>query len=144
VDLFLVDVKIMDDAAHRAWTGASNARTLDNLRRLDALNKPLVVRTPVVASVNQRPEQIGAIADFLATLRNVRQYELLPYHPLGKGKHEALGLDRPPPEFHAPTAAELAALAETAARSGYVVRVAGAAQPALDRRGVTPVQKSPH
>jgi len=143
VDLFLVDVKIMDEAAHRAWTGASNARTLDNLRRLDALSKPLVVRTPVVAGVNQRPEQIGAIADFLATLRNVRQYELLPYHPLGKGKHEALGLDRPPPEFHAPTAAELAALAATAARPGYVVRVAGTAQPAVDRGTGAPAQNSP-
>lgn len=102
-----------------------------------------MVRTPVVVGVNQRPEQIGAIADFLATLRNVRQYELLPYHPLGKGKHEALGLDRPPPEFHAPTAAELAALAATAVRPGYVVRVAGTAQPAVDRGTVAPAQNSP-
>lgn len=127
VDIFLVDIKIMDDAAHRAWTGTSNVRTLDNLRRLDALNKDLVVRTPVVVGVNQQPEQIGAIADFLATLRNVRQYELLPYHPLGVGKYAALGLDGPPPEFHAPTAAELDGLAETAARPNFVVKVAGTA-----------------
>ena len=91
VDLFLVDVKIMDDGVHRIWTGMSNRQTLDNLRRLDSLHKALVVRTPVVVGVNQQPEQIQAIADFLATLPSVRYYELLPYHPLGSGKHEALG-----------------------------------------------------
>ncbi len=51
-DLLLVDIKIMDDAAHRAWTGVPNARILDNLRRLDALDRKLVIRTPVVVGVN--------------------------------------------------------------------------------------------
>lgn len=123
VDLFLVDIKIMEDAAHRTWTGASNVRTLANLRQLDALDRELVIRTPVIVGFNHRPEQIGAIADFLATLRNVRRYDLLPYHPLGSGKYEALGL-HPPPEFHAPTAAELDALAARAARPNFVVCVA--------------------
>jgi len=125
VDLFLVDVKIMDDAAHRAWTGLSNRQTLENLRRLDALDKMLVIRTPVVVGVNARPEEIDAIADFLATLDNVAQYELLPYHPLGTGKYDALGLDGPRPEFRTPTAAELDALAEQAKRPNFVVKVAG-------------------
>lgn len=134
VDLFLVDIKLLDDAAHRAWTGLSNAQLLDNLRQLDALHKPLVVRTPVVVGVNERPEQIGAIAGFLATLRHVQQYELLPYHPLGNGKHRALGLENPPPEFHAPTAAELDLLAAAAARPQFRVRVAGATRSASNTR----------
>ena len=127
VDLFLVDIKTMDDAAHRAWTGVSNRQTLENLRRLDSHGKPLVVRTPVVVGVNERPEQIGEIADFLATLQNVLQYDLLPYHPLGTGKYESLGFDEPPPEFSAPTSAELETLAERARRPNLVVRLAGTA-----------------
>lgn len=126
VDLFLVDIKTMDDAAHRTWTGASNARTLANLRQLDALDREIEVRTPVIVGFNDRPEQIGAIADFLAALRHVHGYDLLPYHPLGSGKYEALALDGPPPEFHAPSAAELDDLAARAARENFVVRVAGA------------------
>ena len=125
VDIFLVDIKIMDDAAHRAWTGVSNRPALDNLRRLDSLDKPLVIRTPVVAGVNDRPEQIGAIADFLATLRNVHGYELLPYHPLGTGKYISLGLEGPQPEFHTLSSAQLDALAESAVRPNFIVRVAG-------------------
>ncbi len=125
VDLFMVDIKTMDDAAHRASTGASNALTLENLRRLDALGQELVIRTPVIVGFNDRPEQIGAIADFLATLPSVRQYELLPYHPLGTGKYASLGLDDPRPEFQAPTAAELDSLATGAKRPNFAVKVAG-------------------
>lgn len=126
VDLFLVDIKMMDDVEHRAWIGMSNAQTLENLRRLDALGKTLVIRTPVIGGVNDGPEQIDAIADFLATLDHVQQHDLLPYHPLGLGKYDALGLDNPRPAFHTPTAAELETLAARAARSGVVVKVAGA------------------
>ncbi len=125
VDLFLVDIKLMDDAEHKKWTGVSNKQTLENLRRIDALGRTLVIRTPVVVGVNDRPEQIGVIADFLNTLRNVRQYDLLPYHPLGTGKYDSLGLDDPRLEFQAPTAAELDVLAAVAARSNLIVKVAG-------------------
>jgi pyruvate formate lyase activating enzyme len=125
VDLFLVDVKTIDDAAHRRATGLSNAHTLDNLRRLDEQGAALVVRTPVVVGFNECPEQIGAIAEFLAGFRNVRQYDLLPYHPLGVGKYDSLGLDGPRPEFRTPTTAELDELAAAAARPNYVVKVAG-------------------
>ena len=124
VDLFLVDVKLFDDAEHRRWTGVSNQRILENIRQLDARGKPSYIRTPVMAGVNDRPEQIGAIADFLATLGHVRQYDLLPYHPLGGGKYEALGLGKPP-EFQSPSVEQLEGLAARAGRPGLVVKVAG-------------------
>jgi len=126
VDLFLVDIKLLDDTAHRAWTGMSNAPVLENLRQLDDCGKPLVIRTPVISGVNNRPDDIEAIADFLATLASVEQYDLLPYHPLGTGKYEALGLAGPPPRFHSPTAAELQTLAARAVRPNFAVTVAGA------------------
>jgi pyruvate formate lyase activating enzyme len=124
IDLFLVDIKLMDEAEHRALTGLSNRQTLDNLRQLDARNKPIMIRTPLMAGVNDSVEQIEAIADFLGTLHHVEQFDLLPYHPLGGGKYEALGLGRPP-KFHTPTAAHLDLLAARAARPGFVVKVAG-------------------
>ncbi|MDZ7619591.1 MAG: glycyl-radical enzyme activating protein [Patescibacteria group bacterium] len=125
VDLFLVDIKTMDDAAHREATGLSNASTLDNLRRLDQRGAALVIRTPVIVGFNAQPEQISAIADFLADFRNVRQYDLLPYHPLGAGKYDSLGLAGPRPQFGTPTVEQLDVLAAAAARPNYVVKVAG-------------------
>ena len=125
VDLFMVDVKLMDEAEHRAWTGASNRRVLDNLQRLAAKGKPVIARTPVISGVNDRPDQIGAIADWLAVLPNVRLYELLPYHPLGAGKYEALGLTPPRDAFVAPSSAALKELAARARRGKLEVKVAG-------------------
>ena len=104
VDLFCVDVKILDDVEHHKWTGVSNRQTLENLRRLDREQKPIIVRTPVIAGLNDRPEHIQAIADWLASLTNVIRYELLRYHPLGTGKYTALGLAPPPDWFRAPSA----------------------------------------
>lgn len=125
VDVFLVDVKMMGDVAHQAWTGMSNVRTLDNLQRLDALGKPSVIRTPVIVGVNDRPDQIAEIADFLATFDHVEQYDLLPYHPLGTAKCEALGLAGPWPEFQSPTVSQLERLASSAMRSNFIVTVGG-------------------
>ncbi len=125
VDLFMVDIKIMDEWEHQDLTGVSNRQTLRNLCQLDAMGKPLVVRTPVIAGVNDRPEQIAAIADWLAELSNVRQYDLLPYHPLGTGKYEALGLTGPA-DYRAPSAEHLTRLAALATRPNLVVKVAGA------------------
>lgn len=127
VDLFLTDLKLLDDAQHREWTGVSNQQTLDNLRRVDGQGKPIVVRTPVVGGVNDRPDVIAAIADWLATLSNVRLYELLPYHPLGTAKAEALGLAAGVDRFETPSRQCLEQLAAAARRPGFEVKVAGLA-----------------
>ena len=129
IDLFMVDIKTMDDTAHRTATGVSNVLTLANLQRLDGLSRPVVIRTPVIGGFNDQTDHIGAIADFLSTLSNVQHYDLLPYHPLGIGKYESLGLDGPPPEFQTPTAAHLEMLAVRAARYQFTVKVAGTTFP---------------
>ena len=125
IDLLLVDVKIFNDREHRRWTGASNKDTLANLRRLRNMQKPTIVRTPVIGGLNDRVDHIGAIARFLASSCNVLEYELLPYHPLGLGKYASFGLEPPADEFHEPSAARMEQLARVARDAGLAVRVAG-------------------
>lgn len=137
VDLWLVDLKLLDDAGHQTWTGVSNRHTLENIRRLDRRGTPIVVRTPVVGGVNDRPDVIAAIADWLALLSNVQCYELLPYHPLGTGKREALGLAAPEQPFTTPSRQRLEELAAAARRPAFEVKVAGLAssRPSRHRDG---------
>lgn len=92
VDLVMADIKTMDPALHRDWTGVSNERVLDNVRRLAGLNLPLIIRTPVIPGVNDNAKEIGGVADFVADLPNLQYYELLPYHPLGLGKYASLAM----------------------------------------------------
>lgn len=124
-DLFMVDIKVMDDGQHRELTGVSNRPILENLRRLDRQGKPSIVRTPLIAGLNDGPEQIESIADWLAELSAVRQYELLPYHPLGTGKYEALGLAGPPEDYCSPSHEHLRDLVARASRPNLVVKAAG-------------------
>jgi len=124
-DLFMVDVKLMDASAHERWTGTSNEQILANARRLSAEGIPMIVRTPVVTGVNATADQIGRIADFVASLGNVLYYELLPYHPLGTGKYAALGMDRPAKELDRPANGEMGRLLAEARERGIEVRCAG-------------------
>ena len=106
-DLFLYDIKCADDALHRAGAGVSNARILDNLRRLTAAGAELIVRVPVIPGFNDSPAEQSAIAALLAPL-SLRAVELLPYHRMGDHKYTALG--RPVPDFAVPPDEAVAAL----------------------------------
>ena len=53
------------------------------------MNIPIIARTPVIPGISQ---EIDKISEFLKELENVKKYELLPYHPLGNSKAEALGI----------------------------------------------------
>jgi pyruvate formate lyase activating enzyme len=122
LDLLMADIKSMDAALHADWTGQSNDRTLDNIRRLAGQDLPLIIRTPVIPGVNDSDKEIGAIADFVAGLPNLRYYELLPYHPLGLGKYESLGMVSRVPEDLRLDEGRLASLATIARRRGIEVR----------------------
>lgn len=91
LDLVMADLKIWDDTLHRQYTGVSNTEIKENFQRLDALGAPVIARTPVIPGIRQGIEQIAA---FLKKLKHVARYELLPYHPLGESKRQALGLER--------------------------------------------------
>lgn len=104
LDLVFFDIKLMDDTAHKKYTGVSNAVVLSNSRKIDQVRIPLVVRTPVIPGITDAPENIRAIAEWAGTLANLEYYELLNYNVLAKAKYAAIGLDyslpdvRPLPE----------------------------------------------
>ena len=93
--LIMVDIKLWDDARHREYTGVGNAAILENIRRADTLGVPILVRTPIIPTVNDTVEEIAAIRDFVKTLKNAVGYELLPYHPFGLDKARGMGLAMP-------------------------------------------------
>ena len=62
-DLILFDIKGLNDAAHIANTGVSNRVIHENLRRLDALGKSVIIRYPMIPGYNL--DEAEAIADYL-------------------------------------------------------------------------------
>lgn len=91
-DLFLVDLKHMDDHKHKLYTGVSNIKILENLRLLCKLKANFKIRIPLIEGVNANQENIENTARFLSTLNwKTKEVDLLPYHDIGKNKHTKLG-----------------------------------------------------
>ena len=92
LDIVLYDVKHMNSAAHKHWTGVPNELILENLHRLSAeLGIPVIARTPLLPGVNDSAENLHAMGKFLSEqVPTLREVNLLPYHRLGEGKWEQL------------------------------------------------------
>ena len=101
-DLFLYDIKHLDDEMHRRGTGRGSGRILENLRRLAEIGAAAEIRTPVIPGYNDDAEHLQRIAEMLAGLRNITAWRLLPYHSMAKGKYEALGMEYPMEETEMP------------------------------------------
>lgn len=91
LDVFLMDIKHMDTAKHREFTGQPNAPLLENALRIAQTGQSLVIRVPVVPGFNSTEQEIANIARYTATLPGVKQLHLLPFHRLGENKYTGLG-----------------------------------------------------
>ena len=87
-DLFLYDLKLLNDDLHKKYTGVSNQIILKNLIQLDHLNKKIIIRIPIVPGITDTNENLFAIRGFLSDLNNVNEVNLLPYHKAGEGKYK--------------------------------------------------------
>ncbi len=92
-DLFLYDLKLIDDERHREFTGVTNQPILRNLRDLSALGHAIVIRIPIVPGLNDDDEAIQQLAEFIAALPHRHPIDLLPYHHIAVDKY--LRLDKP-------------------------------------------------
>ncbi len=103
-DVFLFDVKAIDEDVHIACTGRSNTLILENLRYLDSLGKKIEIRFPFVPEKNSAQAQ--KIADFLSDLQNIVRVRVLPYHNFAGSKYESLNMENTLPD-KLPTEKEL-------------------------------------
>ena len=92
----IFDIKHMDDAKHREFTGVSNVLILENFARLRSSfpDLEILVRTPIIPGFNDSEEAVSKVIEFIKDMPNVK-YEILPYHPLGQSKYGFLGRDFP-------------------------------------------------
>lgn len=90
-ELFLVDLKMMDEERHKKWCGVSNKLILSNIRLIAQLGCDFLIRIPLIEGVNADEENLRESAAFLASLPKVPQVEFLPYHDIARGKHDRLG-----------------------------------------------------
>ncbi len=125
LDLFLMDIKHMDSAKHKEYTGASNSLILENAKKLAKSGVELIIRTPVVPTFNDTAEDIRAISKFAASLPGVKEHHLLPYHRLGSDKYDGLGRQYSLKEILPPPPEKMNYLLSVAEESGLKCQIGG-------------------
>lgn len=105
-DIFLYDMKHVDEVAHRTWVGSSNKKILGNLEKLSERDVPIEIRIPLIPGFNLDEESLINIGRFLAGLKNLAGVRLLPYHP-AQSKFEAIGRNDPMADVEPPAAGQL-------------------------------------
>lgn len=125
LDLYLMDIKHIDSAKHKEYTGVSNERILENARKIAQSGVELIIRTPVIPGFNDTPEEIKAIANFARSLTGVREHHLLPYHRLGMDKYEGLGRNYSLKEIEPPSKERMEYLLSVAETSGLICKIGG-------------------
>lgn len=125
LDLYLMDIKHLNSAKHKEYTGVGNERILENARKIAQSGVELIIRTPVVPTFNDMAEEIRAIAKFAATLPNVKEHHLLPYHRLGQDKYAGLGRAYSLKDIEPPSKEKMEYLLGVAEESGLHVQIGG-------------------
>ena len=97
-ELFLVDLKLMDNDKHRLYTGVGNELILQNIRYLSERQAQFSIRIPLIKGINADEENIKATAQFLSSTPH--PVHLLPYHDVGKDKHRRMGTIFNPKGYH--------------------------------------------
>lgn len=92
VDLFLYDVKLMDENRHLKYTSVSNKLILMNLIKLSETGAHIIVRIPFIPGINDDLENLNSCASFLSKLPSLDGVALMPYHEIGLAKYQALGM----------------------------------------------------
>ncbi len=131
-DLVMSDIKHMNPEIHKACTGVTNTLIIENHKRLMETTKPVILRTPVVPTVNANADDIAAIAAYVRDLCEIRKasknpsscpsLELLPFHRLAADKYRSLDLDYKAVNLTSPSKEQMLKLTEVAAAYGIDVR----------------------
>lgn len=124
-DLFLYDLKFVDDDRHMESTGVPAAPVLENLAVLDRAGAEVWIRVPLIPGVNDDPANLDAIGRFIASTNSVRRLHLLPYHGTGTAKMERLGYEPGAAGIEAPSAAAMETAMKRLAEQGLDVRAGG-------------------
>ena len=125
LDCVLMDIKHMNSQKHQEFTTQPNERILQNAQLIAEKAKRLIIRVPVIPTFNDTEEEIGAIAAFAASLPNVNEIHLLPYHRMGKDKYTGLDREYPMDHILPPTAEHMEILRRKAESYGLKALIGG-------------------
>lgn len=125
VDLYLYDLKLLDDVRHERETGISNTRILGNLSKLCETDAKVTIRIPIIPDINDDDGNISALGSYISTLASVPDIQILPFHEAGMEKFRLLEIECDMPPIKPPSREQLEKIADKLRRFGLRVSAGG-------------------
>jgi pyruvate formate lyase activating enzyme len=126
-DLFLFDIKHLDDSEHLRFTGVSNVQILTNLRLVLDKGKSVMIRFPVIPGYNDSPGHLKRLRDYISANKTpaLKKINLLPFHKTGSSKYERLKIPYRTGEVLPPSKEKMKELKIFFQGSGVSVKIGG-------------------
>ncbi|MCX6321613.1 MAG: glycyl-radical enzyme activating protein [Bacteroidia bacterium] len=126
-DLFLFDIKHLDEARHIELTGVSNIGILDNYRILLNSGKDIMVRVPVIPGFNDDPDHLKKLKQFLLSTKteSLKKINLLPFHKIGSSKYKRFNIPYKMDNVEPPAKGRMQELKEFFSEVGVKVKIGG-------------------
>jgi len=126
VNVLIYDIKHMDEAKHVEGTGKTNRLILRNLQRLCAESDvEIIVHMPLIRDFNDDENNVQETAKFVASLKKIRQIDLLPFNELAAEKYRAIGMNWECAGMQRQDPEQLSRLTEIVKSHGLQVTVGG-------------------
>lgn len=123
IDLFLYDLKHMDSAEHEKYCGKGNENILENLHILSQMGKEIIIRMVVIPDVNDAPQHIERLCDFLKPMNGIRSISLLPLHKSATQKYKRLSKEFLISDYTVPNDKKMISVANIFKREGFAVQI---------------------
>jgi pyruvate formate lyase activating enzyme len=126
VDLFLFDLKLLNEEEHRKYTGVSNDLIKRNLITLVTRKRreDVILRFPVIPGISDTEKNVEEFLNFVRGLDGIREVDLLPYHDVSE-KYRRLGLKYRMNVHAAPSEEKLNRIRQRLRQGGFEVRMRG-------------------
>ncbi len=126
VDLYLYDIKILNDSLHKKYTGVSNSCILNNLRTLCDAKEKVILRFPVVPAITDTSKNINDLKTFLESFNHdIKEIHLLPYHKIATNKYKRLYITNQMEGVRSLGKKDLTGLKTEFEKEGYIVKIGG-------------------
>ncbi|GAG21849.1 unnamed protein product, partial [marine sediment metagenome] len=126
VDLYLYDIKILNDSLHKKYTGVSNKVSLNNLRTLTEAKENVILRFPIIPGITDTLENINDLKAFLGSFNHdIKEVHLLPYHNIATNKYKRLHITNRMKGVRNLEKKDLTGLKTEFEKEGYIVKIAG-------------------
>ena len=125
VDLFLYDLKIMDDKLHQKYTGLSNKQILENLQFLKGEDKNIIIRFPIIPGVTDTKTNTQQILDYLRANNGIHEINILPFHKIANHKYVRFQIENKMNKTNEPAKKEIDKLKKQFEAAGFKVCIGG-------------------